>query len=38
MNLNVVVPGAGFGGLELTSILTEKLGNKLNLTLIDKNE
>src|SRR4051812_38323116 len=38
MKLNVVVLGAGFGGLELTSILSERLGNALNLTLIDKND
>lgn len=38
MKLNVVVLGAGFGGLELTSILSEKLGDNLDLTLIDKND
>jgi sulfide:quinone oxidoreductase len=37
MKLNVV-PGAGFGGVELSSILSEKLGNDLDLTLIDKND
>ena len=35
MKLRVVVLGAGFGGLELTSILSEKMGNQLDLTLID---
>ena len=38
MKLRVVVLGAGFGGLELSTILSEKLGNKLDLTLIDKND
>ncbi|MEO8415983.1 MAG: FAD/NAD(P)-binding oxidoreductase [Ginsengibacter sp.] len=38
MKLRVVVLGAGFGGLELTSILSEKMGNQLDLTLIDKND
>ena len=38
MKLNVVVLGAGFGGLELSSILSERLGENLNLTLIDKSE
>ncbi len=36
--LRVVVLGAGFGGLELSSILSEKLGARLDLTLIDKND
>src|SRR5271163_2947164 len=38
MKLRVVVLGAGFGGLELSTILSEKLGDRLDLTLIDKNE
>ena len=38
MKLRVVVLGAGFGGLELSTILSEKLGDKLDLTLIDKND
>jgi len=38
MKLRVVVLGAGFGGLELSSILSEKLGDKLDLILIDKND
>src|ERR1051326_4387388 len=38
MRLRVVVLGAGFGGLELSTILSEKLGDRLDLTLIDKNE
>src|SRR5262245_59607572 len=36
MQLNVVVLGAGFGGLELTSMLSEALGDSLDLTLIDQ--
>jgi sulfide:quinone oxidoreductase len=38
MKLRVVVLGAGFGGLELSTILSEKFGDNLDLTLIDKNE
>ncbi len=38
MKLRVVVLGAGFGGLELSTILSEKLGDRLDLTLIDKSE
>ncbi len=38
MDLQVVVLGAGFGGLELSSMLSEALGERLDLTLIDKNE
>jgi sulfide:quinone oxidoreductase len=38
MKLRVVVLGAGFGGLELSTILSEKLSNRLDLTLIDKND
>jgi sulfide:quinone oxidoreductase len=34
----VVVLGAGFGGLELSTILSEALGDHLDLTLIDKNQ
>ena len=33
-----MVLGAGFGGLELTSILSETLGDNLDLTLIDQND
>lgn len=36
--LRVVVLGAGFGGLELASILSERMGDRLDLTLIDKND
>jgi sulfide:quinone oxidoreductase len=38
MDLRVVVLGAGFGGLELTTILSEALGERLDLTLIDKSD
>jgi len=38
MKLRVLVLGAGFGGLELSSILSEELGADLDLTLIDKND
>ena len=38
MKLRVVVLGAGFGGLELSSILSEKMGANLDLTLIDQND
>lgn len=38
MKLKVIVLGAGFGGLELTSTLSEKIGDQLDLTLIDKND
>lgn len=38
MNLKVLVLGAGFGGLELSTILSEQLGDQLELTLIDRNE
>lgn len=38
MKLRVIVLGAGFGGLEITSILSERIGNQIELTLIDKND
>jgi sulfide:quinone oxidoreductase len=38
MKLRVLVLGAGFGGLELSTLLSEKLGDGLDLTLIDKND
>jgi sulfide:quinone oxidoreductase len=38
MKLRVVVLGAGFGGLELSTILSEALGDDLDLTLIDKSD
>jgi sulfide:quinone oxidoreductase len=38
MKPRVVVLGAGFGGLELSTMLSEALGERLDLTLIDKND
>ena len=38
MKLRVLVLGAGFGGLELTTILSEQIGSDLDLTIIDKND
>ncbi len=38
MGTRVVVLGAGFGGLELTTLLSESFGDKLDLTLIDKSD
>ena len=36
--LRVLVLGAGFGGLELCTLLSEALGNGIDVTLIDKSE
>jgi sulfide:quinone oxidoreductase len=38
MKKRILVLGAGFGGLELTSLLSEALGENLDLTLIDKSD
>jgi len=38
MNPRIIVLGAGFGGLELSTILSEAVGDHLDLTLIDKND
>lgn len=38
MKLRVTVLGAGFGGLELSSLLSEAIGDQLDLTLIDQND
>src|SRR5512138_1668840 len=38
MKRRVLVLGAGFGGLELTAMLSEALGDELELTLIDKSD
>ena len=38
MKTRVVVLGAGFGGLELTSILSEAFGEAIDVVLIDKSE
>lgn len=34
----IVVLGAGFGGLELTTILSDALGDALDIVLLDKND
>jgi hypothetical protein len=34
----ILILGAGFGGLELSSRLSEPLPDQLEITLIDKNE
>lgn len=38
MKMRVLVLGAGFGGLELSTVLSEALPDNLDLTLIDKND
>ncbi|MGH2903663.1 MAG: NAD(P)/FAD-dependent oxidoreductase [Solirubrobacteraceae bacterium] len=38
MKTRVVILGAGFGGLELASTLSEALGEDVEVTLIDKND
>ena len=38
MKTRVVVLGAGFGGLELSTLLSEALGDGVDVTLIDKND
>src|SRR6266702_2293828 len=38
MEPRVVVLGAGFGGLELATMLSEALGDGVDVTLIDKND
>jgi sulfide:quinone oxidoreductase len=38
MRTRVVVLGAGFGGLELTTILSDAFGNAVEIVLIDKND
>jgi sulfide:quinone oxidoreductase len=38
MKLRIIVLGAGFGGLELSAMLSEALSDSLDLTLIDKND
>jgi sulfide:quinone oxidoreductase len=35
---HIVVLGAGFGGLELTTLLSESLGDAVDVTLIDKSD
>jgi len=38
MPTRVLILGAGFGGLELTTLLSESLGEDVEVTLIDKND
>src|SRR3954467_12943980 len=38
MKTRVVILGAGFGGLELATALSEELGDGIAVTLIDKND
>jgi sulfide:quinone oxidoreductase len=38
MGTRVVVLGAGFGGLEFATVLSERLGDDAEVTLIDKND
>ena len=38
MKTKILVLGAGFGGLELCTLLSESLGESIEVTLIDKND
>jgi NADPH-dependent 2,4-dienoyl-CoA reductase/sulfur reductase-like enzyme len=38
MKRQVVILGAGFGGLELSSLLSERLADEVEVTLIDQND
>ena len=38
MSTRITVLGAGFGGLELSTILSESVGEKVQVTLIDKSD
>jgi len=38
MKTRVIVLGAGFGGLELTTMLSDALGDEIDVTLIDKSD
>ena len=38
MRIRTVVLGAGFGGLELTTLLSEAFGADMDVVLIDKSE
>jgi sulfide:quinone oxidoreductase len=38
MKTRVLILGAGFGGLELTTILSDEFGDDVDVTLIDKND
>jgi len=38
MRARIAVLGAGFGGLELSTILSESLGDKIDVTMIDRSD
>jgi sulfide:quinone oxidoreductase len=38
MSTRIVILGAGFGGLELSTMLSEALGDTVDVTLIDKSD
>ena len=38
MKKRILILGAGFGGLELSTVLSEQLGDDVEVTLIDKND
>ena len=38
MNKRVLILGAGFGGLELSTMLSEAIGDEIDVTLIDKSD
>ena len=38
MSTRVTVLGAGFGGMELSTILSEQLGSQVEVTLIDRSD
>ena len=38
MKTKILVLGAGFGGLELCTLLSESFGELIEVTLIDKND
>src|SRR5580658_2903720 len=38
MSTRIVILGAGFGGLELSTMLSQELGDTVDVTLIDKSD
>ena len=38
MKTKILILGAGFGGLELSTLLSESLGEEVEVTLIDKSD
>lgn len=38
MKQRILILGAGFGGLELSTMLSEAFGDRIDVTLIDKND